>query len=105
MCIRDRSKEYLKGRKLYTVMGVITMFFSGGIIPTYLLIKSLGMLNSFWVYIIPALFSYYDMIILMNFFRQVPESLEEAARIDGAGVWRIFIYVILPTSCLLYTSL
>lgn len=56
------------------------------------------MLNSFWVYIIPALFSYYDMIILMNFFRQVPESLEEAARIDGAGVWRIFIYVILPTS-------
>ena len=92
------SKEYLKGRKLYTVMGVITMFFSGGIIPTYLLIKSLGMLNSFWVYIIPALFSYYDMIILMNFFRQVPESLEEAARIDGAGVWRIFIYVILPTS-------
>ena len=92
------SKEYLKGRKLYTVMGVITMFFSGGIIPTYLLIKSLGMLNSFWVYIIPALFSYYDMIILMNFFRQVPSSLEEAAQIDGAGIWRVFAKIILPTS-------
>ena len=61
------SKGISEGKKLYTVMGVLTMFFSGGIIPTYLLIKSLGMLNSFWVYIIPALFSYYDAIILMNF--------------------------------------
>ncbi len=92
------SKKTLKGRKLYTTIGVITMFFSGGIIPTYLLIKSLGLLNSFWVYIFPALFSYYDMIILMNFFRQVPESLEESARIDGAGVWRTFLSVILPLS-------
>lgn len=92
------SKSYLKGRKVYTVMGVITMFFSGGIIPTYLLIKSLGLLNSFWVYIIPALFSYYDMIVLMNFFRQVPGSLEEAARMDGAGVWRTFLFIVLPTS-------
>lgn len=92
------SKEYLKGRKLYTVMGVITMFFSGGMIPTYLLIKSLRLLNSFWVYIIPALFSYYDMIILMNFFRQLPLSLEESAKIDGAGVWRIFFTIALPLS-------
>lgn len=92
------SKEYLKGRKLYSLMGVVTMFFSGGIIPTYLLIKSLGLLNSFWVYIIPALFSYYDMIILMLFFRQVPDSLEESARIDGAGVWRVFLSIILPLS-------
>lgn len=92
------SKEYLKGRKLYTVMGVITMFFSGGMIPTYLLIKSLGMLDKFIVYIIPALFSYYDMVILMNFFRQLPSSLEESAKIDGAGVWRIFFSIILPLS-------
>ena len=92
------SKEYLKGRKLYTVMGVITMFFSGGIIPTYMLIKSLGMLNTFAVYIIPALFSYYDMIVLMIFFKQVPVSLEESARIDGAGVWRVFLSIILPLS-------
>ncbi len=92
------SKQYLKGRKLYTVMGVITMFFSGGMIPTYLLIKSLGMLDSFAVYIIPALFSYYDMIILMNFFRQLPLSLEESAKIDGAGYWRIFLTIALPLS-------
>lgn len=92
------SKPYLRCRKFYTVVGVITMFFSGGMIPTYLLIKSLGLLNSFWVYIIPALFSYYDMIILMNFFRQVPSSLEESAKIDGAGVWKVFLKIILPLS-------
>lgn len=92
------SKTYLKGRKLYTTMGVITMFFSGGIIPTYLLIKSLGLLNNFLVYIIPALFSYYDMVVLMNFFRQTPSELEDAARIDGAGVWRTFLSIVLPIS-------
>ncbi|MFD1432680.1 carbohydrate ABC transporter permease [Lacticaseibacillus yichunensis] len=92
------SKRSLKGRKLYSAMGIVTMFFSGGMIPTYLLIKSLGLLDSFWVYIIPALFSYYDVVILMNFFRQVPESLEESARIDGASDWRVFFSIILPLS-------
>lgn len=92
------SKRNLRGRKLYTVMGVITMFFSGGMIPTYLLMKQLGLLNSFWVYILPQLFSYYDVVILMNFFRQVPSSLEEAAKIDGAGVWRTFLTIAMPLS-------
>ncbi len=92
------SKQYLRGRKLYTAMGVITMFFSGGMIPTYLLMKNLGLLNNFMVYILPQLFSYYDMVILMNFFRQVPPSLEESAKIDGAGVWTVFLRIILPLS-------
>lgn len=92
------SKSYLKGRKLYSTMGIITMFFGGGMIPTYLLIRSLGLINSFWVYIIPMLLSYYDVIILMNFFRGVPRSLEESAMIDGAGHWRIFIQLYLPLS-------
>ncbi len=92
------SKQYLRGRKLYTAMGVITMFFSGGMIPTYLLMKQLGLLNNFMVYILPQLFSYYDMVILMNFFRQVPPSLEESAKIDGAGVWTVFLKIILPLS-------
>ncbi len=92
------SKSYVRGRKLYMAMGVITMFFSGGMIPTYLLIKSLGLLNSFWVYIIPALLSFYDVIILMNFFRGVPSSLEESAKIDGLGDWRIFLYIFIPLS-------
>ncbi|NEG88916.1 carbohydrate ABC transporter permease [Bifidobacterium aerophilum] len=92
------SKAYLKGRKLYSAMGIITMFFGGGMIPTFLLIKSLGLLDTFWVYIIPALFSYYDVIILMNFFRQIPESLIESAKIDGASEWRVFSSIILPLS-------
>ncbi|MFC3749458.1 carbohydrate ABC transporter permease [Paenibacillus sp. GCM10012306] len=92
------SKRHLRGRKLYVAMGVITMFFSGGMIPTYLLIKSLGLLNSFWVYIIPALFSYYDVVILMNFFRNVPDALEESAKIDGAGEWRVFLKIFIPLS-------
>lgn len=92
------SKKYVRGRKLYVAMGVITMFFSGGMIPTYLLIKSLGLLNSFWVYIIPALFSFYDVVILMNFFRNVPDSLDESAKIDGAGDWHIFLKIFIPLS-------
>ena len=92
------SKRYLKFRKFYTVMGVITLFFSGGMIPTYLLIKKLGLLNNFLVYIIPQLFSYYDVVILMNFFRQVPASLEESAQIDGAGVWTVFMRIVMPLS-------
>lgn len=92
------SKRHLKGRKLYSTMGIITMFFSGGMIPTYLLIKSLGLLNTFWVYIIPALFSYYDVVILMNFFRDVPVSLDESAKIDGASEWKIFKDIYVPLS-------
>lgn len=92
------SKRDLRGRKFYTVMGVITMFFSGGMIPTYLLMKDLGLLDNFMVYILPQLFSYYDVVILMNFFRQVPSSLEESAKIDGAGVWRTFLTIAMPLS-------
>jgi putative aldouronate transport system permease protein len=79
-------------------MGIITMFFGGGLIPTFLLVRSLGLLNSFWVYIIPGLFAYWNVIILMSFFRGVPSSLEEAALIDGAGYWKIFASIMLPLS-------
>ena len=92
------SKPYLKYRKFYSALGITTMFFAGGMIPTYLLIKSLGLLNSFWVYIIPSLLSYYDVIIIMNFFRSIPSSLEESAMIDGASNWRIFLKIYLPLS-------
>lgn len=92
------SKSALVGRKFYTTFGVITLYFGGGIIPFYLLIKSIGLLDSFWVYIIPSLLSYYDVIILMNFFRDVPTSLEESAKIDGASEWTVFTRIFLPLS-------
>ncbi|WP_312541345.1 carbohydrate ABC transporter permease [Enterococcus sp.] len=92
------SRRNLIGRKLYMNMGILTMFVSGGMIPTFLLFKQLGLLNNFWVYIIPVLFSFYDMVILMNFFRSIPYSLEESAMMDGANPFTIFVKIILPLS-------
>ncbi|WP_424684466.1 carbohydrate ABC transporter permease [Enterococcus sp.] len=92
------SRRNLIGRKLYMNLGILTMFVSGGMIPTFLLFKQLGLLNNFWVYIIPVLFSFYDMVILMNFFRSIPYSLEESAMMDGANPFIIFVKIILPLS-------
>ena len=92
------SKSYLVGRKFYMAMGTITMFFSGGLIPTFLLYKNMNLLNSFWVYIIPSLFNFFNLIIFVNFFREIPSALEESASIDGATDWKIFIRIILPLS-------
>lgn len=92
------SKSYLVGRKFYMIFGIITMFFSGGLIPYFLLIKNLGMLDSFWVYIIPSLFSFYNMIIFMTFFRNIPQEMEESAKIDGANDFKIFLKIVLPVS-------
>jgi putative aldouronate transport system permease protein len=79
-------------------MGIVTMFFGGGLIPLFLLIKSLGLLDSFWVFIIPALYNVYEMIIMMNFFKEMPPSLEESAFIDGASYLTVFFKIILPLS-------
>lgn len=92
------SKSDLIGRKFFMMLGLVTMFFSGGLIPSFLLIKGLGLLDSFWVYIIPALFSFYNAIIFMTFFRNIPEELEESARMDGANDLIIFLKIILPVS-------
>ncbi|MGX7109473.1 carbohydrate ABC transporter permease [Facklamia miroungae] len=92
------SKHYLKGKSIYKSIGIGTMFFSGGLVPTYLLIRSLGLLDSFWVYIIPSMFTYYAAIILMNFYRDIPASLEESAMLDGASHWQIFSKIYLPLS-------
>ncbi|MFF2447520.1 carbohydrate ABC transporter permease [Neobacillus sp. NPDC058068] len=92
------SKAELIGRKWFIKMGILTMFVGGGMIPSFLVIKSLGLYNSFWVYIIPALFSFYNLIIFMNFFRNLPASLEESAKIDGAGYFTIFFKIVLPLS-------
>ncbi|OME93671.1 MULTISPECIES: carbohydrate ABC transporter permease [Paenibacillus] len=92
------SRKGLIGGKIYILLGTVTMFFGGGLIPTYLLIKDLNMLDSFLVYIIPAMFSFFDLIIFMTFFREIPDGLEEAAKIDGANDWSIFLRVVLPVS-------
>ena len=92
----SRRNVMLKG----FVMGMVTvtMFFSGGIIPTFLNIKNLGMLNSIWSLIIPSAISTFNLIILRTSFMSIPASLEEAAQIDGAGHVRILFRIVLPLS-------
>jgi putative aldouronate transport system permease protein len=92
------SKPNLVGRKFYMLMGTITMFFSGGLIPTFILFKKMSLLNNFLVYIIPAAFNFFNLLIFINFFRAIPQSLEESARIDGGNEWKVFTHIILPLS-------
>jgi putative aldouronate transport system permease protein len=92
------SKPNLVGRKFYMLMGTITMFFSGGLIPTFILFKKMSLLNNFLVYIIPAAFNFFNLLIFINFFREIPQSLEESARIDGGNEWKVFTHIILPLS-------
>jgi putative aldouronate transport system permease protein len=92
------SKTELVGRKIYITMGLITLLFSGGLIPSFLLIKQLGFLDKFIVYIVPVMFSFFDALILMSFFKEIPKELEEAAKIDGASDFKIFTKIILKVS-------
>ena len=92
------SKKELIGRNIFLNMGILTMFFSGGLIPHFLLIRSLGLYNNFFVFVIPALFNFFNFIIFQTFFRELPLSLEESAKIDGAGYFVIFTKLILPLS-------
>jgi putative aldouronate transport system permease protein len=82
------------------LMGVIvfTMFFGGGLIPYYLLVKNLHMINSYWVLVLPTLMNAFYMIIMLSFFRGYPVSLEESAKIDGAGDFMILARIVVPTS-------
>ncbi len=80
------------------MMIFFTMLFSGGMIPTYLLMKDLGLLDNYLVYILPGAMSAYNMFILRNFFQSLPASLEESAFIDGANAVQIFAKIILPLS-------
>lgn len=92
------SRKYLIGRKVYIYIGLFTMFFWGGIIPLYSLIQALGLLNSFWVYIIPNLSGFFTVLIFIAFYNEIPASLLESAKIDGANELVIFFRIVLPVS-------
>lgn len=92
------SHDDLYFRKFYMIMLIVTMYFSGGLIPYYMVIRSLGLMNNFLVYILPNLLNAFNAIIMIAFFREIPVSLEEAAKIDGAGYIRIFLRIIIPVS-------
>ncbi|MGO4180547.1 carbohydrate ABC transporter permease [Paenibacillus sp. MCAF9] len=92
------TKRELAGRKIYMVVGLITMYFSGGLIPSYMLMRELGLTNSFLVMIIPGLISVWNMIIFRTFFMSLPPGLDESAKIDGCGNWGTFLRIVLPLS-------
>ena len=92
------SKSRLRGGKVLMVIVLITMIFAGGMIPSFLLIQNLGLMDNRLSLILPALVSAYNCIIMKNFFLSIPESLEESARIDGANDIRIFFSIIVPLS-------
>ena len=92
------SKKYYPPRRALTGMIVFTMWFSGGLIPSFLLNKSLGLINNFWVYILPSMVNAFNLIIMRNFFMQIPDSLEESAKLDGANDLHIFFRIYLPLS-------
>ena len=93
------SKKRLKGRAFFTVLLMIPMYFSAGLIPTYLLYKNLNMLNSMWVLILPLIYSSYNMLIMKNYFQStIPDTLVEAAFLDGASNFQILFRIVLPLS-------
>lgn len=88
-------KRFLFKRQL-SLFWVVTLYVNGGLIPTFLLYKSLGMTNNFWVYIVPGMISAFNMLVIRAYMSGIPDSLEESAQLDGAGYMTIFIRIISP---------
>ncbi|MFD2611616.1 carbohydrate ABC transporter permease [Paenibacillus gansuensis] len=95
----SKEKQEFRGRNAWAWFFVFTMLFNGGLIPTYIMIQKLHLLNTFWVMVLPGAVNIFNMILLLNFFRtSVPKSLSEAAYIDGGGHFQCLIHVYLPIS-------
>lgn len=92
------AKKYLPGRNTIMMLFFFTMLFSGGMIPTYLVVDTLGITDTFWALILPCAMSVYNMILMRTYFQGIPEELDESARIDGASDITILFRIILPVS-------
>ncbi|OAB38239.1 ABC transporter permease [Paenibacillus macquariensis subsp. defensor] len=94
----SKTNDRFKFRTLYVWFFAITMFFGGGLIPTYIVVKNTGLIDSIWSLILPGALNVWNMVLLLNFFRSIPKELDEAATIDGAGHWTILWKIYLPVS-------
>nr|WP_281390608.1 carbohydrate ABC transporter permease [Sphaerisporangium rubeum] len=92
------SKKHLKGRKVLIGVAVFTMFFSGGLIPNYVLVTSLGLKDSIWAIVLPNAVNVFNLLIMKTFFENLPVELEEAAAIDGMSTYGILLRIVLPLS-------
>ncbi|MGN7360464.1 carbohydrate ABC transporter permease [Paenibacillus sp. SAF-054] len=93
-----KSREQFKFRTPYVWFFAVTMFFGGGLIPTYIIIKNTGLIDSIWSLILPGALNVWNMVLMLNFFRTIPKELDEAATIDGAGHWTVLWRIYLPIS-------
>jgi putative aldouronate transport system permease protein len=96
LCAYPMSRDDFKGKKLFNTIFIITMFFGGGLIPTYLLISNIGLLDSMWAVILPGSFSVWNMIIARTYYKGIPSELREAADVDGANELVFFFRILLP---------
>ena len=94
----SKEKDQFRSRTVYAWYFFLTMLVSGGLIPLYMVVKMTGLMGTFWALVIPGAVPVYNIILLLNFFRQTPRELEDAAIIDGASQWRIMWQVFVPTS-------
>lgn len=94
----SKEARAFRGRNIYAWLFVFTMLFNGGLVPTYILVQNLGMMNSIWALVLPAALNVWLTILMLNFFRTIPKELEEAAFIDGAGQLKTMIIIYLPLS-------
>jgi len=96
-----KQEAKFKGRSIYMWLFVITMLFSGGLIPAYLVVTNTGLYNTVWALVIPGAVNIWNIILMLNFFRTIPSEMEEAAHIDGAGhfrtLWTIYLPISLPS--------
>ena len=94
----SKPKSEFKARGFYVTFLMITMIFSGGLVPTYMLIHSLGLFDTIWALVLPGAVNVFNIILVMNFFRGRPKAIEESAIVDGAGQFTIMLKIILPLS-------
>ena len=92
------SRPKFAGKGFLNFFFVFTMFFNGGLIPNFILMIKLKLYNTFWVYILPGMFTFYNMVIFMSFFRSIPESLMESARLDGASEFTVYWKIVMPNA-------
>lgn len=94
----SKGKHKFSKRMLYVWFFFLTMLFNGGLIPSYILMKELGLMDTIWVLILPGAVNIFNLLLMLNFFRQIPDEMEDAANIDGAGHWRTLWQIYVPMS-------
>jgi len=105
LCAYPLSRSRFYGRSLFTALVLFTMFFEGGIIPNYILINGLGLINTMWAIVLPSAISVWYMIIMRTFFQQIPNEIHESGYMDGANDMQIFVRIIIPLSVPVFATM